>query len=120
MARKRKDVLAKTQGNAPRRRSVKVILGVINDSMSLDHLTTMLADVAQRAELEDISNVETDISQERGYYDDVSVTVYLVGWRDETDEEMALRIQQEQEYATNQAERDRQEFERMKRQYGWG
>ncbi len=111
--------MAKKRSNPPTRGTVRVVIGLFDDGMSLEWLEQVLQEARSRIVTENLRNARLDFETTRGYYDDVSISVRLIANREETDEEMKLRIEQEREETSKREQWDREHFERMKRQYGW-
>ena len=76
------------------RRTVSVVMYVFSQGDDLDSLLTELTEVKTRAENEGIRQIRLDVDITYGYYNDASANISLIGYRDETDEEAALRKQQ--------------------------
>lgn len=73
-------------------------------------------------------NCEVDISYEHGYYDSIEMISHVQGFRDETDEEYAARLEivQEERKKTNEIKRiqakeretcERKEYEKLKKKF---
>lgn len=78
-------------------RTVYVTLGLLEEYMGLDEMLDILLQAKLRAEVEGISDVQLDITKEKGYYGDVEqLTLRIVGQRPETAEEVAIRLDAEQ------------------------
>lgn len=103
----------------PDRRRVTVVLGEIdNDGQSLISLESTIRDARARAEKEGISELRTEIELLHGYYDSVSVSIQIVGMRDETDEEMAIRVADEQSRITDSVATRRRMYEALRQEFG--
>lgn len=77
-------------------RTVYVTLGLLEEYMGLDEMLDILLQAKQRAEAEGISDVQLDITKEKGYYGEVDLILRLEGRRPETAEEVVIRLDAEQ------------------------
>lgn len=102
------------------RHRVKVVLGIISEDDTLEVLQEMLGAAKARAESEGVGDVRVVVETEKGYYDDVSVIVNLIGWREETEQEATMRQQQEAERALRTVDQRRKMYEQLKREFGGG
>jgi len=75
------------------RATVTVVLGALSGYETLDAVAKIIAQAEIRAQQEAIENLRLSLDIQRGYYDDVNVTIQIVGSRPETNEEWALRVE---------------------------
>ena len=98
--------------------TVKVVLGEIERyNSTLDTLEKTIADARKRAAAENIRNVVVDIDYERGYYDSVDISVQIVGTRDETDEEVEMRLRDIEDRKRLTAAQERALYEKLKAKF---
>lgn len=100
------------------RGTVTVQLLDLLDGTSLSELQKLINSAAERLKPEQITNARLDISYERGYYNDVSITVTVVGQRPETDEEYAIRTENHRNTSAAAKEMRRKEFYRLRKEFG--
>ena len=95
--------MTRKKQNEIERGTVGVVLGLI-ESGSLEHAQNTINAAIARAQAEGVHNLRIELCVKRGYYDDHEAECQIVGWRNETDEELKIR----------QQERDRDlEYRRM-------
>lgn len=99
------------------RGSVKVTLGLIEDSAPFTDVVAMFSQALDRIHHEKIENAQIDIDKQDGYYGSVTVTVSIIGYRDETDEEMAIRLQEAQRETRRKRESERATYERLRKKF---
>lgn len=100
------------------RRQVIVNLGYITDGELFGSIADKMRDAEVRARTENIHSLRFDIGYEMGYYNSVTVNVNLIGTRDETDEEVALRERDEQQQKQLTEAQQRQMYEKLKKKFG--
>lgn len=98
------------------RNAITVNLGEVEEG-SLDVLEAQIKDVRQRAMVEGITDLKIEFDTERGYYGDSSITVRIFGLRDETDEEMQMRLGSQEVSARRTEAKERAEYERLKKKF---
>lgn len=105
--------------NKNRRLNVLVRLSSDLQFCSLEHIEKVIATAKQRAAAEGITNITLEVEQNYGYGDDdgISVDVYLKGWRDETDEEMTMRIKREEYESQRSKEVEYASYIRLKKKF---
>lgn len=106
----------KNNESLPRRRLVTVNLGIIDKGTSFEQLCQMVESARNRPEV--FISIEIDFETTRGYYDDIETEVRLVGRREETDEEMNLRLAEEQRQRERQMSAKEREFYRLAKELG--
>ena len=74
------------------RATVTVVLGTLSGYEMIVDIEEIIDQAKRRASEEQIDGLRLYLDTQRGYYDDVNVTIQIVGSRPETDEEWALRV----------------------------
>lgn len=114
----------------PQRGTVTVRMAIIDDYLTVTELEAIIANVMARAKIENINDVHIRYETTRGYYDDVSVEMFIEGRREETDEEYNMRLANEERARENrrdwehrrlmeaaQEKRQREYYEQLKAKY---
>lgn len=97
--------------------SIQITLGLLTDDISLDTLQIILTEAHERITREGLYKARLAISTERGYYNDVEVTVALIAYRAETPEEIELKKQTNERNARMRKEQLIRELKRLDDQY---
>lgn len=100
------------------RRNVAVTVGLIEEHMNLEQIEHVISEARRRVMDENLESLNIHWERERGYYDDISVSITLTAYRPETDEEMNLRIEQQSLHQRRYEENEFKEWQRLNRKYG--
>ena len=103
--------------NVAKRGTVVIVLGTFEPFAGLDEMERLIADARARATRDGIRGLRIEVEATRGYYDDVDVTCQIIGVRDETDEEVALKAASTRARARCDAEQRRELYEKLRQAF---